>query len=179
VDRLIDLMRELLDYGKPQPLALAPGALTGVIALAIQACVPLAKQTQIEISNRVPTELAAILMDRQRLVQVFQNLLQNSIQHAPRGSAVTIEAEEVLLDGAQWVCCKILDSGPGLAEEDLERIFDPFFSKRHGGIGLGLAIVRRIVEEHRGEIAAANRPKGGAVMTVRLPVISDEARNVA
>jgi signal transduction histidine kinase len=178
LNRLGQLMQTLLEYGKPSELALAPGALADAVKAAIQACAPLAVKTQVAIANRVPPDLSAIYMDRSRLTQVFQNLLQNAIQHAPPGSIVTIEAAEVQIQAARWIRCEVKDAGPGFDEEDAERIFDPFFSRRRGGTGLGLAIVRRIVEEHKGEIVAANRPGGGAVMIVRLPIAPEATPRV-
>ena len=108
-------------------------------------------------------------MDRQRLVQVFQNLLQNGIQHAPPGSQVTIETAEEHGLVRPRVVVTVSDSGPGFLPEDLLHIFEPFFSRRQGGTGLGLAIVHRIVEEHGGTVTVANAPEGGARVTVRLP----------
>jgi signal transduction histidine kinase len=74
------------------------------------------------------------------------------------------------LDGEAWIECAIMDCGPGFNPEDLPRLFEPFFSRRGGGSGLGLSIAQRIVEQHGGTLAAANRAEGGAMMTVRLPV---------
>ena len=106
---------------------------------------------------------------RRRLLIALQNLIQNAIQHTPRGGEVTVEVEELEQGGRPWVRCRFLDSGTGFKAEDLSRIFEPFFTRRRGGTGLGLSIVQRIVEEHGGRVAAGNRPEGGAVMTLELP----------
>jgi signal transduction histidine kinase len=105
-------------------------------------------------------------MDRRRLLQVFQNLIENAIQHSPQGGVITVTAKVVPEGAHPWIECAIMDSGPGFRKEDLPRIFEPFYTKRRGGTGLGLSIVQRIVEEHHGRIVADNRPEGGAIVTV-------------
>jgi signal transduction histidine kinase len=109
-------------------------------------------------------------MDRGRIVQVFRNLLENSLQHAPQGGRVEVEAGPTVDAGLAWALCRVTDSGPGFSPEDLPRVFEPFFTRRRDGTGLGLSIVQRIVEQHGGRISAGNLPQGGAVMEVRLPV---------
>ncbi len=166
VDRLSELMRELLEYGKPPATELAAGALADVVAEGLETCAPLAAKAEVRIACRVAEPLPPVPMDRGRLVQVFHNLVENAVQHSPRGGAVEVEVEAA--DGS-WIVCAVKDSGPGFRDGDLERLFDPFFSRRIGGTGLGLSIVQRIVDEHRGLISAANRPEGGAALTLRLP----------
>ncbi|HEX5759901.1 MAG TPA: ATP-binding protein [Thermoanaerobaculia bacterium] len=165
VDRLNGLMRDLLEYGKPPGAELLPGALAEVLAEGVAACAPLASRAGVEVACRVAAPLPPVRMDRGRLVQVFHNLVENAVQHSTRGGRVRVAAAA---DG-DWIVCTVEDSGPGFAEGDLERLFEPFFSRRHGGTGLGLSIVQRIVEEHRGRIAAGNLPGGGAVLELRLP----------
>ena len=165
VDRLATLMTELLDYGKPAPWVRVPEDPAAMVAEAVQHCARLAHRREVKVVNTVAAGLPLVPMDRERLVQVFQNLLQNAVQHAPPGSEVAVEGES--RDG--WVVLAVQDSGPGFNPEDLPRVFEPFFSRRRGGTGLGLAIVQRIVEEHGGTVAAGNRPAGGAALTVRLP----------
>jgi signal transduction histidine kinase len=108
-------------------------------------------------------------MDQRRLAQVFQNLLENALQHTPTGGRVRLEARLVHGQGAR-VECSIEDDGPGFEPDDLPHLFEPFFSRRHGGTGLGLSIVQRIVTDHGGSITAHNRLPAGAGFTVSLPV---------
>lgn len=169
LSRLTELMRELLEYGRPSNLELSPGRIEEVIAAAVRACASLAGRLNVEIANHVQEGFPPVLMDQRRLLQVFQNLLENAIQHSPPGGTVIVEAGEIRTDEKAWIACTIEDDGPGFRTEDLPRIFEPFFTRRRGGTGFGLSIVQRIVEEHRGSIAASNRPAGGAMMIVRLP----------
>jgi signal transduction histidine kinase len=170
LSRLTELTRELLEYGRPLGLELSSGKIEEVIDAAVQACAPLARRLTVRVADRVSEGFPPVLGDRRRLLQVFQNLLENAIHHAPTGGLVTVEAAEVCEDGKAWIDCVIKDSGSGFRPEDLPWIFEPFFTRRRGGTGLGLSIAQRIVEEHHGMITAGNRPEGGAVVTVRLPV---------
>jgi signal transduction histidine kinase/ligand-binding sensor domain-containing protein len=169
VNRLTALMQDLLDYGRPAHSALSPGAVAEVVGEAVESCASLAASRDVASVNGVAAPLPSVLMDHKRLVQVFQNILQNAIQLSPAGGTVTVEGwAENGAEGAA-VVVKVSDSGPGFAPDDLPRAFEPFFSRRRGGTGLGLAIVQRIVEAHGGTVTVENRPTGGAVLTVRLP----------
>jgi signal transduction histidine kinase len=169
IERLSNLMRELLEYGSPPDQPLSPSSIAEVVTEAVTVCEPLAQRARVGIMNRVPDDLASIMMQPSRMVQVFCNLIENALQHAPPGGSVWLQAGEVADNGRRWVEFLVEDSGPGFEAEDLARIFEPFFSRRRGGTGLGLSIVRRIVEEHGGQVSASNGSGGGAVLTVRLP----------
>ena len=166
VHRLSILMQQLLDYGKPLRLEPSAESPEEVMRAAAAACAPIAAGARVEIVEEPVTDLPSLEMDRNRVVQVFQNLLENAIQHSPPGSRVTFRAE----GAGERVRFAVEDSGTGFRAEDLDRIFEPFFTRRRGGTGLGLSIVQRIVEQHGGEVTAANRPAGGAVMSVLLPL---------
>jgi PAS domain S-box-containing protein len=170
VDRLSDLMQELLDYGRPHSLEVTPGTLSEVVSQAIRATLPLARSREVEMLDAVPGGLPPVPMDAKRIGQVFRNLIENAIQHTGPGGHVMVTAAVGEGNGQAQVVCSILDEGTGFREQDLPRIFEPFFTRRRGGTGLGLSIVARIVEEHGGRVTAANRPEGGAVMEVKLPL---------
>jgi signal transduction histidine kinase len=171
VHRLTALMQALLDYGKPPTLDLVLDSPQKAFALARRLCMPLATRMHVRLHAPACRDLGLIHMDRQRLVQVFQNLLENAIQHSSSGACVVVEAAVVSLDGREWISYTIKDSGPGVHPEDLPRIFEPFFTRRRGGTGLGMSIVQRIVEEHGGSVWAGNHPEGGAMIVVRFPLI--------
>ena len=104
-------------------------------------------------------------LDRERMRQVLVNLLENAVWAAGEGGRVEARAA---LEAGQLVYT-VRDHGPGFPEQDLPRIFEPFFTGRTDGTGLGLAVARRIVELHGGTISARNHPAGGAEMRVALP----------
>jgi signal transduction histidine kinase len=172
VGRLVGVMNELLDYGRPAQRAPTIETLEGMVARAVDSCAGLARSSGVEVTTAVPENLAPISVDHDRTVQVFQNLIENATQHTPRGGTVRIEGREVSLGTQRFVECSVTDSGPGFREEDLPRIFEPFFTRRHGGTGLGLSIVQRIVDLQGGSITAGNHPQGGATVTVRLPAFA-------
>jgi two-component system, OmpR family, sensor histidine kinase ChvG len=123
---------------------------------------------RIEITLELPH--AHVIASRERLAQVFDNLIANALSFAPTGSSVRITLDRVHGD----VVVTVDDEGPGIPEGHLDRIFDRFFTYRptdpqREHVGLGLAIAKQIVESYGGSIHAANRPGGGARLTVRLP----------
>lgn len=130
----------------------------------------------IDLSLKLGTALPPIIADRVQLQQVIVNLLVNSIQaisqsdHAAR--RIEIATRE---DGAGAVSFAIHDGGVGIADADLDRIFDSFFSTKRAGMGIGLAICKSIVTSHGGSIMASNHPDGGAQFEFTLPALLPEA----
>jgi PAS domain S-box-containing protein len=170
IDRLGGLMRDLLAYGKPYALTLTAGPLAPVLDAAVKHCAAAAAAADVALVCPPPPDTAVLAMEATRLCQVFENLLHNAIQLSPAGSSVELSVREEWRDGGLWLVCVVADRGPGFGDADLERVFDPFVSHRPGGTGLGLSIVQRIVEEHGGTVAAANRAGGGAELTICLPM---------
>lgn len=174
IGRLTVLMEELLEYGKPFRGELFLVSMDEMIGRSIRACMPAADVAQVTLVSDIEDELPKIRIDRRRLSKVFVNLIENAIQHSPGSSTVTVEARRLIDGGQDWVQCAIKDSGPGILEQDIPKIFEPFFSKRRGGTGLGLAIAHRIMQEHGGKLIAGNNPAGGACMIARFPTPAEE-----
>jgi PAS domain S-box-containing protein len=175
VSRLTNLMRELLEFGRPVEIAPEPGSLGNLITDVVRSRTSAASRAQATLRDTIDRTLPDVPMDRERLRQVFENVIDNALQHAPPVRIVSIGAEEVVYAGRPWIECTIADDGHGFAPADIAHVFEPFFTRREDGIGLGMSIVQRIVEEHSGRVSVGNRAEGGAVITIRLPALEREA----
>jgi signal transduction histidine kinase len=169
VQRVSRLMTDLLDYGRPIAPARTRQSVSAVAGRAIEACAALSLQTGVTVELCAEPTPVAVFVDEPRLLQVFQNLVQNAVEHTPRGGRVRVSARPEPRRGSVGVHCAVHDSGPGFEPGHLPHAFEPFFSRRRGGTGLGLSIVQRIVEQHAGHVEAGNHPEGGGVVSVWLP----------
>ncbi|MBO0856860.1 MAG: HAMP domain-containing histidine kinase [Chloracidobacterium sp.] len=168
INRLSDLMRDILEYSKPHTRCQSEDAVENVIAQAILSCSPLAERMNVKIVADSEKKVSPILTDRSRLVQAFINLLENAIQHSPAGGIVAVETSEVRIGAQIWIECAVSDNGRGFCPEDLPNVFAPFYTRHRGGTGLGLSIAQRIVEQHGGKIWAGNKTGSGAIVKLRL-----------
>lgn len=167
-ERLNRLMNDLLEYGRPAELQLAMQPLRSVIERSVHVCALLARQKNVTLSVDIGEDLPDVRIDRDRVVQVLKNVIENAIAFTADHSRVVIAAH--LDANARQLVCTVADAGPGFREEDLPRVFTPFYTRRRGGTGLGLAIVRRIIGDHGGSVSVRNREEGGALVELRLPV---------
>ena len=167
-ERISSLMNDLRDYGEPRTLNPEPCNVRALLEGAWRSCGTTAAEPARVVVDLEDPDLVLPLNAR-RMHQVFRNLLENALQHAPGGNAVAVTARRTRAAGHDWWSFSVDDDGPGFEGEALARAFEPFFTRREGGTGLGLSIVKRVVEEHGGTVEASNRPEGGARVVVRLP----------
>jgi two-component system, LuxR family, sensor kinase FixL len=124
----------------------------------------------VELNVRLDSRLPAVTGDRVQLQQVVINLLVNSIQAMSSANVARRQLDlQTSGDKDGHVVFSIRDSGPGIAEKDVDRIFESFFTTKSAGMGIGLAICRSIVTAHGGNISVANHPSGGAAFQFWLP----------
>ncbi len=164
--RLNQLITLLLESGQPRAPVFEEMDLAHVLDECIGLLRSKATAAQVEIRQRIETGNTLISGDAGQLQQVFLNLLLNAIHFAPAGSAVLVTCHSA----ANGLAVHVEDGGPGIDEGDRERIFEPFFTRREGGFGLGLSIVQHIVTQHGGRITVSRgETLGGADFCVVLP----------
>jgi signal transduction histidine kinase len=163
-ERLNKLVSTLIDAARPRPPVFARVDIAKVISNSIALLRTQAESNGI-VLNAELAEPVFLEIDTDQMTQVFMNILMNAIQILPTGGKVNIRLY-TLEDTAK---VEISDDGPGMAAEIQAQIFEPFFTQRAGGVGLGLAIVRQIVLSHLGEITCSNSQYGGALFTITLP----------
>jgi signal transduction histidine kinase len=166
VGRLNTIVEEFLSLARPVALTLAPlGADEALRDLAALLEAEAAKRG-VRVGVEAPADLPAVRADRPRLAQVLLNLGLNALEAMPGGGTLTLRAEAA----GDRLVLSVADTGTGIAPEVLPRLFEPYVTTKPRGLGLGLAIARRIVEAHGGRIEVASEPGRGSRFAVVLPL---------
>jgi two-component system, chemotaxis family, CheB/CheR fusion protein len=170
IDDLLDVSR--IASGKLR-LEVRPMRIAETIQTAIEAVRHISLRKEVEITLTVRTELGLVCADPDRLQQIVWNLLSNAVKFTPSGGRVAVDLDRE----GEWIVIRVTDTGIGITEDLLPHIFDRFLqgesgaARQHGGLGLGLAIAKQLVELHGGQISASSAGKGeGASFFVRLPL---------
>jgi len=168
--RLENMVRDMLDYARPLNLYRSREDVNQIIQESIVIVKEVAEKKQISIKGKLFPEIPPAELDPMRMKQVFINLLTNAIQASPFGEPVIVRS---LVKG-ECIVIDIVDHGRGLAAEQKENIFIPFFTTKKEGIGLGLAMVKNIVSAHGGEVQVFDNlpPEAGVTFRVILPKYS-------
>lgn len=168
--RIEELLNQWLFLTRPEPPALGDLDLAAQLRALVAAQRPRAEHAAVHIDLQVPPALP-VRGDGKRLQHVFRNLIDNAIQAMPSGGALTIAATRLPRgsEAADRVQVTFADRGRGFSPKALQHFTEFFFSEKEGGMGIGLSVAAEILKAHGGSLSAANRPDGGAVVTVWLP----------
>lgn len=171
ITRLNRLVNDFLAVGRQTPPQVAPCDLKAIVEQAVSLVEKQANAQGIRIANELPGGLPQLQADAAQLKTCFLNILTNSVQAMPNGGTIFIQAK-LLPDGngAPRLQVRFRDTGPGIREDDREKIFTPYFSTKATGFGLGLAITRKIIEDHGGRVFVARQKAPGAEMVLEVPV---------
>lgn len=170
VTRLEHLLTDILSYSKKTSICFTECSVVAIIEESLTLVLHTLEENRIRVRKHFEGDLPTFPGDNQQLKQVFLNLLMNAQEAMKGGGEIEIHVKTAHLDGAPAIAATIKDSGKGIPPEIIATIFNPFFTTKATGTGLGLPIVHRIVTNHLGRIEVSNHPAGGAVFTVTLPL---------
>ncbi|MBI2525058.1 MAG: PAS domain-containing protein [Candidatus Rokubacteria bacterium] len=163
LDRIVE---NFLRFSKPLVPEFKPVEIAGLVERVLGLVAFEAASHGVAIESRLDPALTRILGDEGQLSQVFLNVMINALQAMPNGGALAVTTRR---DGG-WAEVSVRDTGPGIAEDVLPHVFDPYFTTRPSGVGLGLAIAHRIVQGHEGSIDVESQLGSGTTMIIRLPL---------
>ena len=169
VDRLNKLVVQVLDFAKLKKPNLIPFSLNDLIRKIAELFKLEIKDKQIKFSLELSPDISQIQADEDQVRQILMNVIINAIQAIPKKGEIKIKTEKCLLRGEPAIKLIIEDSGIGIPEKDFNQIFDPFFSTKDKGSGLGLSIVYKLIEAHQGEIKVESKEGEGTKFVIFLP----------
>ena len=173
VDRCNSLVSRFLDFARPLEVRLAPADLTQVIDRSIDMVAREAGERGVAIYRNYAPDIPPFPMDAELMERVFFNLLQNAVQASVAGCPVTVKTRLV----AEMAETSVIDRGSGIDPKHMETIFNPFFTTKPEGVGLGLPIVSKIVDRHGGRMSVESQPGEGSIFRVSLPLTAEQTNS--
>ncbi len=159
------IVKDVLDFSKPLQVTLKAEDVREVIAKSCQLCEAKANAEGTHILTKAPDLPVYVELDRYYLERALINLINNAIEASGAGNNITVSIEV----GRRNATIKVVDQGPGMDKETLDNMFTPFYTRKKEGTGLGMAIVKKIVEAHRGKISVDSYPGEGTEVRIALP----------
>ena len=171
IGRLNHLVNDFLSVGRQMPPALAPCDLQATLQEAVSLAEKQCRRQNIKISVDWPHSMPLFQLDAGQIKTCFLNILSNAIQAMPEGGEVRINAEIISGNGgSDFLQLRFADTGPGIPREDREKVFTPFYSTKATGFGLGLAITKKIAEDHGGRVFVSESGPPGTLVVMELPL---------
>ncbi|MBY0121831.1 ATP-binding protein [Bacillus sp. S/N-304-OC-R1] len=169
IDRINSIVNDLLLLGKPRSAKqFRKNNINEIIAYVISITQQLASQKEIELLFHVDDNMPTVLCDENQLKQVFINLIKNGIDAMNDGGVIRISSK---MDEINTLSISIIDQGCGIRPSEMERLFDPFYTTKVDGTGLGLLVSKKIVEDHKGQIQVESEVNNGTMVEVILPIV--------
>lgn len=167
--RLDGIVREFLDFARPREAKMAIGSLNGVVERVLRFMEPEFQQKLVVVRSRLDSHLPDILFDSEQIYQVVFNIVFNAIQAMPHGGDIQLLTRSS--EDKASVILEIADTGIGIPPEKIEQVFNPFYTDKNRGTGLGLTIAKSIVEKHQGAISVTSSGAGeGSTFRITLPL---------
>ena len=172
INRLDSIVSQFLRAIRPAKPQLQREDVNAIVEESLRFFQPEIKDRALVVKTELRSDLPRIELDRDQIKQVFYNAIKNSFEAMKRRGVLRIRTDR----DDSHVIITITDTGAGISPENLSRVFEPYFTTKSGGSGLGLLIVRRIVREHGGELALESKEGKGLTLTIRLPILDHRVR---
>lgn len=167
VKRLNRLVEDFLSFARPNPAHKSFVDINHVVNKIVNLIpLPEFKEKEITLTVQLAEDVAEVNVDEHQIYQALVNIFNNAIQAIPQEGEITVKTEST----PNGILITIMDTGVGISDEEKEKVFEPFFTKKQSGTGLGLAVVRKIIDNHKGEITITAREGGGTIFSVGLPL---------
>lgn len=166
------VIKDLLNLAKPQKPSFKVNSVNSVINSVCNLVHSKCLKQRVRLSKRIQKRLPKIFMDEKLLTSAFLNFIFNSLDAMPKGGVIVITS--YYNSNSQMITINVMDSGCGIPEDNLKKIFDPYFTTRKDGTGMGLSTAREIIDLHKGKIHIKSKPDYGTEVTIRLPIYKGE-----
>ncbi|MDI6642284.1 MAG: ATP-binding protein, partial [Elusimicrobiota bacterium] len=167
VEKASKIIEDILSFSRPIKITLQVGSINELVEKICQTFES-EISSQVRIIRKFSPQLPSIKFDYDHMERAFSNIIQNSLQAMPQGGNLTIET--IFNQKEKKIIVNFIDTGCGIPNEEIGQIFDPFFTRREGGIGLGLSFAKEIIELHHGDISAKSKVGEGTTIVIKLPV---------
>ncbi len=168
--RMESMLNDILDFAKPLQLDRRPCRVTALIEDGLALVATDLRVNRIEVTKEFPSRLGQVRWDREKIQHVFLSIFTNALEAMSPGGNLRISVSQKRGRQPEMVI-RIHNDGAPIPEELIEKIFEPYFTTKRSGTGLGLAMVKKIVDEHEGHIAIDSRPQEGTLVTITLPAM--------
>jgi len=162
------IIKDLIDLAKPSEVSLEMGNMADVIHRVYDLIKTRCEKQHVFLHEKISKRLPLILMDEERIEKAFLNFMLNALDSMPKGGKLSITAYPYF--DKDEVIINILDTGKGITQENMEKIFHPFFSTKRTGIGLGLCLAEQVISSHRGKLVVNSKAGEGTEIVVKLPI---------
>ncbi len=175
VQRLIEIVQRMLDFYRPSRGGVLPTDVNSIVENVLALAHKRLQHGHIRVHTCLSSDLPLVPVVSDQITQVFLNIVINAVEAMPSGGDLRLET--MLSEDGDWVLVYFHDTGPGMSLEQIANLFEPFYTTKSDGTGLGLAVSYGIVERHGGTIEVPNRPGEGVTFVVKLPVHQAETES--
>jgi len=176
--RLSGILDNFMKFARPGSVGLHQVDVQRVIEHIVALMEFEAEERKIHLERTIGQDLPPVRGDETQISQVLVNIVVNAFHAMANGGRCHIAAEAHTADGTRWVDIVVRDTGVGISEDALSRLFEPFYTTKSSGTGLGLAIAYRIMHDHRGSISVSSVPGSGTVVALRFPALATQLQEI-